>query len=272
MIMKNEKDETIEIKIEDLDAADDVGSTEVAIENKKETNDGGEDMTNENKTDVKTENETVNKQIVENFNSKEINNIRIEDDQMDLVFILDRSGSMYNAVNDTINGFNSFVERQLAKCHDIRVTTVLFDDEYEVLYSRKPIREVKPLDEETYYVRGCTALLDAVGKTVTRYEREIKNRTLCIINTDGLENASREFSRSQIKDMVETSGWEFIFIGADIDSYGEASRIGIKATHTANYCKTEEGIENLFADIDCATDAVFNKCCLDEIDWKKNLD
>ena len=270
--MKNEKDETIEIKIEDLDAADDVDSTEVAIENKKETNDGGEDMTNENKTDVKTENETVNKQIVENFNSKEINNIRIEDDQMDLVFILDRSGSMYNAVNDTINGFNSFVERQLAKGHDIRVTTVLFDDEYEVLYSRKPIREVKPLDEETYYVRGCTALLDAVGKTVTRYEREIKNRTLCIINTDGLENASREFSRSQIKDMVETSGWEFIFIGADIDSYGEASRIGIKATHTANYCKTGEGIENLFKDIDCATDAVFNKCCLDEIDWKKNLD
>ena len=244
------KSDSIKIEIEEQEK---IENTEVK---------GDDEMGNENKT------------IVDNFENEKLENLRVECEEVDLFFILDRSGSMYGSERDTINGFNAFIEKQMAKNHNIRVTTVLFDDEYEVLYSRKPIDEVKPLTPEVYYVRGCTALLDAIGKTVTSFERKVK-KGMFVINTDGLENASREFSRGQIKDMVENSGFEFIFIGADIDSYAEASRIGIRSSHVANYSKTSKGIDDLYKSVGKVTD-IFCEC--KELDlekddsWKEDLE
>lgn len=115
--------------------------------------------------------ENENKTVVNDYNDEKLANIGIEEG-MDLFFILDRSGSMGGSERDTINGFNAFIEKQAVKNQNIRVTTILFDDEYQVLYSRKPISEVKPLTEKEYYVRGCTALLDSIGKTVNSYKTE----------------------------------------------------------------------------------------------------
>lgn len=109
--------------------------------------------------------------VVNDYNDEKLANIGIEEER-DLFFILDRSGSMGGSERDTINGFNAFIEKQAVKNQNIRVTTILFDDEYQVLYSRKPISEVKPLTEKEYYVRGCTALLDSIGKTVNSYKTE----------------------------------------------------------------------------------------------------
>ena len=192
------------------------------------------------------------------------------DDDMDLIFILDRSGSMYSSEQDTINGFNSFIEKQMTKHPHNKVTTILFDSEYEVLYSQKSITDVKPLSTEEYYVRGSTALLDAIGKTITNYERTT-NKTLCVITTDGLENSSIEYSKEKIKTMVESSNWEFIYIGAGIDSYAEAGSIGIRKNNIANYEKTSEGTTNLFDAIDYATDD-FMSCSEIHVSWKRKLD
>lgn len=160
--------------------------------------------------------ENENKTVVNDYNDEKLANIGIEEG-MDLFFILDRSGSMGGSERDTINGFNAFIEKQAVKNQNIRVTTILFDDEYQVLYSRKPISEVKPLTEKEYNVRGCTALLDSIGKTVNSYKNRVGS-AMCIITSDGYENSSREFNRDQIRRIIEKSGWEFVFIGADIDS------------------------------------------------------
>lgn len=245
------KDESIKIEIQDENSHENKN-----IENVEED----KDM------------ENVNKTVVNDFNDEKLVNIGVENDEMDLIFILDKSGSMYGSERDTINGFNSFIEKQLNKDRKINVTTILFNGDYDVLYSRIPVRDVKPLSSDDYYVGGSTALLDAIGKTVTTYEREINNKTLCVITTDGLENTSREYSTEQIRKMIENTGWEFIFIGADIDSYAEASRIGIKQTHTANYRKSSVGISRLYEDIDCLTDAVYCNKSIADSNWKKNLD
>ena len=124
------------------------------------------------KSNVKEEKDmTENKVVVENFENEKLEKIGVNDEEMDLFFILDRSGSMRSATNDTINGFNAFIEKQQCKNQNIFVTLILFDDEYEVLYRRVPIKEVKVLTDKEYFVRGCTALLDAVGRTVSTYER-----------------------------------------------------------------------------------------------------
>ena len=227
-------------------------------------------------TEVKGENdmESENKTVVNDFGNEKLENLRFEIEEADIFFILDRSGSMYGSETDTINGFNAFIEKQMAKNHNIKVTTVLFDSNYEVLYSRKPIDEVKPLTSEDYYVRGSTALLDTIGKTVTSFDRKV-NKGMFIINTDGLENASREFSRGQIKDMVENSGFEFIFIGADIDSYAEASKIGINRSHVANYSKTSQGIGDLYDSVDQLATMFCKEQKLDLVkndSWKEKLD
>ena len=204
---------------------------------------------------------------VENFEK-----IEVENEEMDIFFILDRSGSMYGSEKDTISGYNSFIEKQLSKKQNINVTTILFDDKYETLYSQKPITMIKPLTADEYFVRGSTALLDAIGKTVTDYERTTKN-ALCIITTDGLENSSKEFNKKQIKEMIENHNWKFIFIGSGIDSYAEAGQIGIKQDYVANYEKTEEGINDLFEAVDLAVD--FCYCESDrELDksWKEKLE
>jgi len=192
--------------------------------------------------------------------------------EQDLVFILDRSGSMAGIESDTIGGFNSFI-KQHKKNKNTRVTTVLFDDNYEVLYERKPIEEVSKLTPKEYYVRGCTALMDAIGKTINSLAKKIKNnKVLFVITTDGLENASREYSKEKVRKLIEKhSNWEFIYIGADIDSYSEASQIGIRTTNTANYSKSKRGVNTLFASVGKAFDCMCEEKALSS-DWKKDLD
>lgn len=191
---------------------------------------------------------------------------------IDLIFLIDRSGSMYGSEEDTIGGFNSFIEKQKSKEGTTRVTTILFDHEYELLYKRKPIDDVDKLTKDTYYVRGSTALLDAIGKTITTLDREIENKVLFVIMTDGMENASVEFSKSQISNMIKNHSWEFIFIGADIDSYSEARSMGIKMTHTANYEKSARGVGKLYESVDIAADTIRRNKKLDEVNWKKELE
>lgn len=191
---------------------------------------------------------------------------------LDLVFLIDRSGSMHGSESDTIGGFNSFIEKEKAKDFDVKVTAILFDHEYEVLYKRKDIDEVSKLTSDEYFVRGSTALLDAIGRTITALDREVSNKVLFVIMTDGMENASVEFSKSQIKKMIDSRSWEFIFIGADIDSYAEAAKIGIRKSRAANYRKSGEGIERLYNSVERVADCMMDDMDLDEANWKGDLE
>ena len=191
---------------------------------------------------------------------------------LDLVFLIDRSGSMFGSEQDTIGGFNSFIETERKKEFNTNVTTILFDDKYEVLYERKPINDVERLTREQDFVRGTTALLDAIGKTITSLDRKVNNKVLFVIMTDGLENASVEFSRDQIKNMISNHDWEFVYIGADIDSYAESGRIGIAKSRTANYCKSLRGFDALYSSVSKAADCMRENKSLDDADWKKELD
>lgn len=193
-------------------------------------------------------------------------------EDLDLIFLIDRSGSMHGSEEDTIGGFNSFIQKERKKGLNTKVTTILFDDNYEVLYERKSIDDVSKLTEDEYYVRGCTALLDAIGKTIASLNHKIENKVLFVIMTDGMENASVEYSKSQIRNMINSHEWEFIFIGADIDSYSEAGNIGIRKSRTANYRKSKEGIKNLYCSIDVAADMVRSNIDLDDANWKRDLE
>ena len=193
-------------------------------------------------------------------------------ENLDLIFVMDRSGSMGGSEEDTIGGFNSFIQREKDKNLNTHVTTVLFDDQYEVLYKRKPINEVSELTRNEYWVRGCTALLDAIGKTINTLDKEIDNKVLFIIMTDGMENSSCEFSKEKIRNLISKHNWEFIYIGADIDSYSEAGHIGIKRTHTANYRKSREGFNDVFLSAECAADEMRCGHNLEEVNWKNRLD
>lgn len=171
----------------------------------------------------------------------------------ELVMILDRSGSMRGLEADTIGGFNGMIEKQRKEPGEAYVSVVLFDDQAEVIYDRADINTVKPMTEEQYYVRGCTALLDAVGNAVRhignvhKYAREedVPEKTIFIITTDGMENASREFTYDRVKRMIERQkeqyNWEFLFLGANIDAAAEAGRFGIDATRAARYHHDGEG-------------------------------
>ncbi len=170
----------------------------------------------------------------------------------EMVFILDRSGSMCGLEGDTIGGFNSMIDNQKKQEGEALVTTVLFDNEYELLHDRVKLSEIKKMTDKEYYVRGCTALLDAVGKTIShismirKYIRkeDIPQNTIIAITTDGMENASHEYNYEQIKKMIEEKkkdGWEFLFIGANIDAAEEASRIGISRDRAANYISDSVG-------------------------------
>ena len=194
-----------------------------------------------------------------------------QNENLDLIFLMDRSGSMRGSEEDTIGGFNSFIEREKNKDLNTRVSTILFDDQYEVLYTRKPIADVAELTEKEYWVRGCTALLDAIGKTINTLDKEIENNVLFVIMTDGLENSSREFSKEQIKNLIANHKWEFIYIGADIDSYLEASNIGIRESRTANYRKTKEGFEDVFTSLSKACYSMRCDSDLENSDWDADL-
>ena len=173
----------------------------------------------------------------------------------ELVFILDRSGSMGGLESDTIGGFNSMLSKQQAEPGGCRITTVLFDDQYEVLHDRIDIKAVSAINERDYFVRGQTALLDAVGKTINKIGSVQKNtaeshraeKVLFVITTDGLENASREFSHDKIKSMIKRQqskfGWEFIFLGANIDAVEVANRIGITRNRAQTFHNDKKGIE-----------------------------
>ena len=174
-------------------------------------------------------------------------------------------------VRDTIGGFNSFIEREREKNPNTHVTLVLFDTEYNVLYTRKPIAEVEELTKNEYYADGCTALLDAIGTTINRLDRQVNNDVLFVITTDGLENSSREFSKSDIKNMIANHNWEFLFIGADIDSYGEALTLGIDESHAANYEKTSAGLGALFDSVGDAHEEISRGGSLDDMSWKRRL-
>lgn len=215
-----------------------------------------------------------NKRVFNNYNDENLEKISLKDEEeMDLFVILDRSGSMSGSELDTINGFNSFIERQSVQGHQIFVTTILFDNEYEVLYNRKPISEVKPLTENEYFVRGSTALLDSIGKTVNTYKNKV-NSAMCIITTDGYENASREYNRDQIKDLILNSGWEFVFIGADIDSYREASHIGIRDSRIAMSKKSSKGFKDMYDACSNITDTYYveRNIADNSVDWKEELE
>ena len=195
----------------------------------------------------------------------------MESEKIDIIFLIDRSGSMYGSENDTIGGFNSFIAKQKQNETDARVTTILFDHGYEVLYKRKNLYDVEDLTRNEYFVRGSTALLDAIGRTITSMDREIDNKVLFVITTDGYENSSKEFTRQQIKNMINNHNWEFIYLGADIDSYAEASSIGIRKSRVANYKKTSEGINRMY---DCLSDATlcYSKCENLDDSWKEKLE
>jgi len=176
----------------------------------------------------------------------------------ELVFILDRSGSMGGMENDTIGGFNSMLTKQQNEDGECRITTVLFDHEYEILHDRIDIKAVSPITDNDYFVRGQTALLDAVGKTINKIGDVQKNtaeeyragKVLFVITTDGMENASRKFGYGKIKKMIEKQkskhNWEFLFLGANIDAVEVAENFGIAANRAQNFHNDSDGIRMNF--------------------------
>lgn len=193
-----------------------------------------------------------------------------QNNEMDIVFILDRSGSMSGIEKDTIGGYNSYLMSQ--KDNNIKVTTILFDDKYEVLNDRTPIKNVKKLTNKDYFVRGSTALLDAIGKSINYIDSKNSNKALFIITTDGYENSSREFSREKIKEMIKLhDNYEFMYIGADIDSYKEGASLGISDKNISNYKKDKRGVSKLFAAMGSASKMYYEESCIQE-DWKEDLE
>lgn len=171
----------------------------------------------------------------------------------ELVFILDKSGSMAGLERDTIGGFNAMLDKQKVQAGECRITTVLFDHRYELLHDRTDIRAVRPITAREYRVGGSTALLDALGKTIHKIATAQKNtsepfrakRVMFVIITDGEENASREYAAKEVKEAIRRQksryGWEFIFLGANIDAVETAGRFGIDAGRAANYVPDSQG-------------------------------
>jgi len=202
----------------------------------------------------------------------------------EIVFILDRSGSMAGLEDDTIGGFNAMIEKQKKEPGKALVSTVLFDNESEVIHDRVDIQRIKSMTRNEYYVRGCTALLDAVGGAihhignVHKYAREEDRpeKTLFVITTDGMENASRKYSYEKLKAMIqrqkEKYGWEFLFLGANIDAAREASRFGISADRAANYHADSKGTNVIYETVNEAITQV--RCCAAPLsaDWKQRVD
>ena len=201
----------------------------------------------------------------------------------ELVFILDRSGSMAGLEADTIGGFNAMLQKQRGEPGEAVISTVLFDNETEVIHDRIPLDRVPRLTEKAYYVRGCTALLDAVGGAihhignVHKYAREEDRpeKTLFVITTDGLENASRRYTYDKVKAMIErqreTYGWEFLFLGANIDAAREAARFGIRADCAADYHADSIGTEAVYESV-CEAVCQVRRAAPLKASWKQRID
>ena len=201
----------------------------------------------------------------------------------EIVFILDRSGSMSGLENDTIGGFNAMIEKQKGEPGEALVSTVLFDNETQVIHDRLPLEKIRPLTRKEYYVRGSTALLDAVGGAihhignVHKYAREEdrSEKTLFVITTDGMENASRKYTYDRVKMMIrrqqEKYGWEFIFLGANIDAAKEAARFGISQDRAANYHADSVGTAVIYEAVNEAVCSVRASKPMSK-DWKRRVD
>ncbi|MBR6806912.1 MAG: VWA domain-containing protein [Clostridia bacterium] len=201
----------------------------------------------------------------------------------ELVFIIDRSGSMAGLEGDTIGGFNSMIEKQKKEAGECYVSTVLFDHESEVLHDRLKLRDVPKMTERDYTVRACTALIDAIGGAIRhignihKYARpsDVPAHTMFIITTDGMENASRVYSAEEVKKLIcrqkEKYGWEFIFIGANIDAVETASRYGISADRAVNYHSDSEGTRLNYEAMNTAIHTLRCDAPLNS-KWKENLE
>ena len=202
----------------------------------------------------------------------------------ELVFILDRSGSMAGLEGDTIGGYNAMMEKQKQEPGETLVSTVLFDQDTQVIHDRVPLEELRPLTEEEYYVRGSTALLDAVGGAIRhignvhKYAREedVPEKTLFVITTDGMENASRRYDYDRVKAMIrrqqERYGWEFLFLGANIDAAQEAGRFGIRPECAADYHADSRGTRVIYESLSQAVCQVRTCAAPLRADWKKEID
>ena len=202
----------------------------------------------------------------------------------EMVFILDRSGSMEGLVSDTIGGFNSMIEKQKKEEGGAVVTTVLFDNQYEILHNHVNIKDVQPITEKEYFARGTTALLDAVGKTIAQVEHRqnfadgdnTPAKTMVVIITDGYENASQEYTYETVRKMItaqqEKHGWEFIFLGANIDAEKVGGSMGISADRSVNYVCDGDGTAENFAGISMAATALRSVEGTINNDWRKNID
>lgn len=200
----------------------------------------------------------------------------------ELVFILDRSGSMAGFEADTIGGFNATIEKQKKQGGKVYVSTVLFDNESDVIHDRVDINEIKPMTENEYQVGGCTALLDAIGGAIHhignihKYARpeDIPEHTVFVITTDGMENASHRYSsqeiKSKIKRQTEKYGWEFIFLAVNIDAVETAASIGIRRERAANWRQTKEGVgRSYYAMCEAITSVRMN--CAEKMDLEEYL-
>ena len=206
----------------------------------------------------------------------------MKNDLTEVVFILDRSGSMSGLEGDTIGGFNSMLKKQREEEGKANVTTVLFDDEIEMLHKRVNIKEIKNITSKDYYVRGCTALLDAIGYSINfminvqknKKEEKAKN-VLFIITTDGYENASKEYSYEKIKKMItyekERYNWQFLFLGANIDAISTARNFGISEEFASNYVSDEVGTQITYEVMNSAISNCRVNGAVDE-SWKSRVE
>ena len=180
-----------------------------------------------------------------------------------MIFVLDKSGSMSGLEKDTIGGFNSLIEKQRKETGEARVTTVLFNDRVAFVHDNADIKDVPLLTSKEYYVCGCTAMLDAIGSVIkkaeaddaTTSENEKAEKTVVIITTDGMENSSKEFSYEKVRKLIDAKkedGWEFIFLGANIDVESEASKLGIDKYNSVTYRCDSQGVETNYECLDMA--------------------
>lgn len=201
----------------------------------------------------------------------------------ELVFILDKSGSMSGLEQDTIGGFNSMLEKQKQETGEAFVTTVLFDNNYEILHDRLSIKNIKPITRKEYYVGGSTALLDAIGVTINNIgkalsdinEGERPEKVMFVIITDGMENSSHEFNHKMIKNMIEHQkskySWDFIFLGANIDAVETASNFGINADRAVNFISDSKGTELNYKVLSEAVSSYRKGKTVDE-NWKLEIE